>query len=80
MVSGTNGHQKRDFRAEIMQNDPVETNFRCTATHFNYFFSKFFHPPRRPHKQVPPNPPPNPNPPVIITKPRVEKMYSVASR
>ena len=57
MVSGKNGHQKRDFRAEIMQNDHVKTNFRCTATHVNDFSPKFSIPPRDLTNRSCPSPP-----------------------
>ena len=56
MVSGTNEYQKRDFRTEIMQNDTVEIDFRCTATHLHFFSAKFSIP-LEPHKQVLPIPP-----------------------
>ena len=61
MVSGTNGHQKRDFRAENMQNDTVKVDFRCTATHFNDFSPKFSIPPET--SQTGPAHPPQPHPP-----------------
>ena len=57
MVSGTNGHQKRYFRAENMQNDTVKVDFRCTATHFNDFSPKFSIPPRDLTNRSCPTPP-----------------------